>query len=73
MKVEQKSVLKKRVICAVLVLSASSCATVKTIDPPKNHINISHYGKKAIVKVSLEFTVAFHIIYVCFMVSPVKK
>lgn len=47
MNIEQKIVLRKGIIYAVLGLSASSCATVKTIDPPKNHINISHYGKKS--------------------------
>jgi len=31
--------------CILLALCASSCATIKTIDPPQNHINISHYGK----------------------------
>lgn len=31
----------------LLVLSTFSCATIKTINPPKNHINISHYGKKS--------------------------
>lgn len=31
----------------ILVLCTSSCATIKTIDPPKNYINISHYGKKS--------------------------
>ena len=32
---------------ALLALCTFSCATIKTIDPPKNHINISHYGKKS--------------------------
>jgi len=31
----------------ILALCTCSCATIKTIDPPKNHINISHYGKKS--------------------------
>ena len=31
----------------ILVLCTCSCATIKTIYPPKNHINISHYGKKS--------------------------
>ncbi|MFT7007209.1 MAG: hypothetical protein ACJAXJ_001723 [Colwellia sp.] len=33
--------------CILFALCTSSCATIKTIDPPKNHINISHYGKKS--------------------------
>ena len=31
----------------LLALFTCSCATIKTIDPPQNHINISHYGKKS--------------------------
>jgi hypothetical protein len=31
----------------LLVLATFSCATIKTIDPEKNHINISHNGKKS--------------------------
>jgi uncharacterized protein YceK len=30
-----------------LRLCSFSCATIKTIDPQKKHINISHYGKKS--------------------------
>mgnify|MGYP001585806861 CR=1 FL=1 len=37
----------KGFIYILLVLCTFSCATIKTIDPPKNHINISHYGKKS--------------------------
>lgn len=37
----------KGFISIVLVVCVSSCATIKTIDPPKNHISISHYGKKS--------------------------
>ena len=37
----------KGFIYILLALSTFSCATIKTIDPPKNHINISHYGKKS--------------------------
>ena len=32
---------------ALLALCTCSCATVKTINPPKNHVNISHYEKKS--------------------------
>jgi hypothetical protein len=35
----------KGFIYILLALSTFSCATIKTIDPSKNHINISHYGK----------------------------
>ena len=31
----------------LLALSTFSCATMKTIDPPQNHIDISHNGKKS--------------------------
>ena len=37
----------KGIICFLLVLCCSSCATIKTLDPIKNHINISHQGKKS--------------------------
>lgn len=37
----------KGFITVLLALSTFSCATIKTINPPKNHINISHYGKKS--------------------------
>jgi uncharacterized protein YceK len=39
----------KGFIClvSVSVLLCCSCATVKTLDPPGNHVNISHYGKKS--------------------------
>jgi uncharacterized protein YceK len=37
----------KRFTSVLLALSTFSCATIKTIDPPKNHIDISHYGKQS--------------------------
>lgn len=37
----------KGFISLLLVLCATSCATVKTLDPPANHVDISHYGKKS--------------------------
>ena len=37
----------RTLFCILLILGTVSCATVKTIDPPKNHVNISHYGKKS--------------------------
>ncbi len=33
--------------CLLFLLFCCSCATVKTLDPPKNHINISHQGQKS--------------------------
>lgn len=35
------------IFLALLALCTSSCATIKTIAPEKNHINISYYGKKS--------------------------
>lgn len=37
----------KGITLILLALFTCSCATIKTIDPPNNHINISHYGKKS--------------------------
>lgn len=37
----------KKLMTILFALCTCSCATIKTIDPPKNHINISHYGKKS--------------------------
>jgi len=37
----------KRFTSVLLALCVCSCATIKTIDPPKSHINISHYGKNS--------------------------
>ena len=37
----------KGFIYFLLVLCTFSCSTINTIDPPNNHINISHYGKKS--------------------------
>ena len=37
----------KGFILVLLVLGTFSCATIKTINPPKNHVDISHYGKKS--------------------------
>lgn len=35
------------VLSVLFILCVSSCATIKTINPSKNHINISHYGKQS--------------------------
>lgn len=37
----------KGFISLLFVLSTFSCSTIKTIDPPKSHVNISHHGKKS--------------------------
>ncbi len=37
----------KGFIYLLFLLFCCSCATVKTLDPPKNHINISHQGQKS--------------------------
>jgi uncharacterized protein YceK len=37
----------KAITLFLLALCTCSCATIKTIDPPNNHVNISHYGKKS--------------------------
>ncbi|MGJ8692535.1 MAG: YceK/YidQ family lipoprotein [Thalassotalea sp.] len=37
----------KGFVTLLLAFGTFSCATIKTLDPPKNHINISHYGKKS--------------------------
>lgn len=31
----------------LLAFCTFSCATIKTIDPPRNHVDISHSGKKS--------------------------
>lgn len=37
----------KEFIGILLALSTFSCSTIKTIDPPNNHVNISYNGKKS--------------------------
>jgi len=37
----------KGLVSILLALFPCSCATIKTINPPKNHVKISHYGKKS--------------------------
>ena len=37
----------KTVIGLLLVFFCCSCATIKTIDPPQNHVTISHKGKNS--------------------------
>ena len=37
----------KGIICLLSLLCCASCATIKTLDPIGNHVNISHKGKKS--------------------------
>lgn len=45
--INYKGFFMKGLLSVLLVFCTFSCATIKTIDPPNNHINISHYGKKS--------------------------
>lgn len=40
----------KGFICCVLTLFCFSCATVKTLDPPLNHVEIAYKGKESYCK-----------------------
>ena len=55
----------KILLLAILPLACWSCATVKTISPKNNHVQIEHQGKKATAKKYLVYTVGSHTIYVC--------
>lgn len=37
----------KGILTFLLVMFCSACATIKTLDPPKNHVTIAHHGKKS--------------------------
>ncbi|GAA6173322.1 YceK/YidQ family lipoprotein [Colwellia sp. KU-HH00111] len=37
----------KGFVCLSLALCTFSCATIKTLNPPNNHVTISHYSKKS--------------------------
>ena len=40
----------KRILACLLTLFCFSCATVKTIDPPLNRVDIAYKGKKSYCK-----------------------
>ncbi|KMT67087.1 YceK/YidQ family lipoprotein [Catenovulum maritimum] len=40
----------KGILVLLIVFICVSCATVKTIDPPGNHVEIAHQGKKSYCK-----------------------
>lgn len=40
----------KGIMCCLLTLFCFSCSTIKTINPPQDHVNISYKGKKSYCK-----------------------